>query len=173
MVGHVSKAHGVKGELVVSALTDHPEGVFVPGVELHPAGSEGQAPDHDLPRLTVEAVRPFRRGFLVRFRGLVDRTFAEQFRGRYLLLPLDEVPEREEGELFYHELLGMEVVTAGGERVGTVREVYDLSPTHLLEVLGGERKHLIPLSRDVVEAVESEPPPGRIVIDPPEGLLDL
>ena len=171
VVGHLNKAHGTKGELFVWPLTDHPGSHFAPGVALLPALEDARSPSADHPPLEVDTVRPYRKGFLVRFKGWEDRTAAEKLRGLYLLRPFDEIDELEEGEVFYHELLGAQVLTVDGTLVGSVREVYSLKPAELLEVVGPEGSKLIPFSKEVVVQVDREG--GRVVIDPPPGLLDL
>lgn len=171
MVGHLNKAHGTKGELFVWPLTDHPEGTFAPGVILYLGDDTGNAPDPARPSLRVEAVRPFRRGYLVRFEGVEDRDRAEGLQGRYLLRPREELKGLEDGEVFYHDLLGMRVETVSGEEVGRITEVYELRPADLLEVQGDARTVHIPFLRSIVRRIDL---PGRkLVIDPPEGLLDL
>lgn len=171
VVGHLNKPHGTKGELFVWPLTDHPETVYEPGTVLL-AGDEGaHDPDPDLPPLRITAVRPFRRGFLVSFAGVHRREDAELLQGRYLLTEIESVPPLEEGELFYHQLLGMEVVTRDGKRLGEIVEVYELRPAHLLEVHGPAGEVMIPFLSHIV--VEVDPEKRRMVIDPPEGLLDL
>jgi 16S rRNA processing protein RimM len=77
----------------------------------------------------------------------------------------------EEGEVYYHQLLGLEVVTLGGEVVGCVREVYETEPAHLLEVKGPERSHLIPFVKRIVKQVDLAA--GRLLIEPPPGLLEI
>jgi 16S rRNA processing protein RimM len=171
VVGHVSKAHGTKGEVYVWPLTDRPESTFVPGVELQIADSAGREPDPDYPAARVVAVRPYRRGFLIVFDGVEDRDLAESIRDRYLLRPFEETEPLEEGEIFYHQLLGMKVVTKDGVDVGEVNEVYELRPADLLQVQGESKEHLIPFNKDVIVSWSLEE--RRIVIDPPEGLLDL
>lgn len=171
VVGHLNKAHGTKGELFVWPLTDHPDTTFVPGVVLQVAGPGGDEPDPSLGPLVLESVRPFRRGYLVRVRGITDRTAAELLRGRYLLRPWEDVEPLEEGELFYHQLLGMRVVTEGGEEVGEIVEVYELRPADLLEVRGPRGLCHIPFLESIVRRVDVEA--GLMVVAPPEGLLDL
>lgn len=171
VVGHVSRPHGTQGEVYVRPLTDHPEGVFARGVVLRAAADDGEEPDPDFPPLRVEAVRPFRRGYLVCFAGVDSRHLAERLRERYLVLPVEELAELEEGELFYHQLIGMRVRTVDGRDLGRIDEVYELEPAHLLEVRGGEGVFLIPLTRRILKEVDADG--GWMVVDPPEGLLDL
>jgi len=170
VVGQISKPHGNKGEVLVWPLTDSPEAVFAEGRELLLGDREG-APGDPLEKLAVQARRPYKRAWLVTLAGIEDRNAAEEIAGRYLLIPIDEAEPREEGELFYHELLGAEVVRTDGSVVGRVREVYDTEPAHLLEVKGEGGIHLIPFTSQVVKEVDAGA--RRIVIDPPDGLLEL
>lgn len=171
VVGHVNKAHGTKGEVFVWPLTDNPGYVFAPGVALLLADPEGHDPDPDAPRLRVESARDFRRGFLVRFGGVDTRDAAESLKDRYLMAARTALPEPEEGELFYHQLLGLRVERIDGGVIGRVREVYELRPRHMLEVFTGTGTVLIPLAAHIVRRVDVDA--GVIVVDPPEGLLDL
>jgi 16S rRNA processing protein RimM len=170
-VGFVSKPHGIKGEAFVQPLTDYPESVFVPGVVLRSSVGKGQQPDPEAPPLRIETCRPFQKGYLVRFGGAADRNDAERFRGRYLLRALDELAPLAEGEVFYHDLLGLRVETVDGVELGRIREVYEMQPADLLEVQTRSGTVLIPFISTVV--VDVRPAEGRLVIDPPDGLLEL
>jgi 16S rRNA processing protein RimM len=170
VVGHVAKPHGTRGELVVQSLTDHPGDVYAPGVVLRMADARGAEPDPDLPPFRIDEVRPFQRGWLVTFGGVEDRDAADLLRGRYLLIERSRLPELAEGEVFLHQLPGLRVETVTGERVGEVIEVYDVPPTDLLEVRTGKGTVLIPFVDAIVRQVDMEG--GRIVIDPPAGLLE-
>lgn len=171
VVGHVSKPHGNRGEVFVWPLTDRPEEVFATGRSLLLGDEEGEVED-GAPELVVEASRAFKRGMLVRLRGVESRESAEALARRYLLAPLEVLDPLAEGEVFYHQLLGAVVDTIAGERVGTVREVYETEPAHLLEVESPEgRRHLIPFTERVVRLVDREG--RRVVIDPPAGLLEI
>ncbi|CAN5712834.1 ribosome maturation factor RimM [soil metagenome] len=171
VVGHIAKAHGTRGELFIWPLTDSPGDVFAPGRELLLGDEEG-ALDVEAPSVVVESVRPFKRGVLLKLEGHEGRDGAGELAGRYLLLPAGVLAPTDEDELFYHELLGMAVVTVAGEPVGNVREVYETEPHHMLEVVGDEGKpRLIPFARRIVTAIDRAG--RRLVIDPPAGLLDL
>jgi 16S rRNA processing protein RimM len=107
----------------------------------------------------------------VTFGGVETRNEAEALVGRYLLRERDALEPREAGEVFYHELLGSEVVTADGRLLGKVVEVYEMQPSDLLEVRGADGEYMIPFRKEVVVDVNIDT--GRLVVDPPEGLLDL
>lgn len=170
VVGHVSKAHGTKGELLIWPLTDRPEEVFGVGRRVLAGDEEGEA--GEAPRaLVVEASRPYRRGLLAKFEGVEGRSEAELLASRYLLVPAGELSEPPAGGFLYHELLGLEVETTEGERVGRVREVFETEPAHLLEVKGVGKVHLIPFTDRIVKEVDLDA--GRLVIEPPPGLLEL
>lgn len=171
VVGHLNKAHGTKGELFVWPLTDHPEGSFAPGVVLYLGDQSGNQPDSGRPSLRVESARPFRRGYLVSFQGIADRDAAELVKDRYLLRPLDELAPAEDGEVFYHQLLGLVVRTVEGLEVGRIVEVYELKPADLLEVRGETTTHYLPFLASIVRELDLEK--GVMIVDPPEGLLEL
>ena len=170
VVGQISKPHGNKGELFVWPLTDSPEAVFAVGRELLLGDTDG-APGEKLEKLTVTGLRQYQRGWLMTVAGIDDRNAAEDIARRYLLIPIDQAEPRQDGEVFYHELLGADVMTVDGRTIGKVREVYDTDPAHLLEVKGEGKVHLIPFTGQVIREVDVEA--RRIVIDPPEGLLEL
>ncbi len=171
VVGHLNKAHGTKGEVFVWPLTDHPEGSFSPGVILYLGDETGNAPDPTRTSLVVQSSRPFRRGYLIRLDGVESRDDAEALQGLYVLRPTEELEGAEEGEVFYHQLLGMKVVTVGGDEVGEIVEVYELRPADLLEVKGSSKTHFIPFLSSLVRQVDTET--ATMIIDPPEGLLEL
>lgn len=171
VVGHLNKAHGTRGELFLWPLTDRPDDIFVPGASFRLADPSGTRPEIGLPDVTMESLRPFRRGFLVQFEGIETRNQAILLTDRYLLLPFEQVPPLEEGEVHYHQLLGSRVRTVGGDELGEVVEVYELQPHDLLEVQTRTGTVLIPFSARVVVEVDMEE--GLLVVDPPEGLLDL
>ena len=170
VVGHLAKAHGTRGEVLVRALTDAPEEVFETGRRVilgDDQGELGAAPAEQ----EIEASRPYRKGWLLKLAGVEDRTRAQELTGRYVLVPMEERDELAEGEYYYHQLLGLEVATVDGGTVGRVREVYETEPHHMLEVKGTGGVHLVPFRKEWVREVDLKA--ARMVIDPPEGLLEL
>ena len=116
-VGQIVRAHGIRGEVVVAVRTDEPDVRFAPGSVL---GAE--PPDRG--PLTVGAARWHSGRLIVAFAGIGDRTAAEGLRGTLLILDSAQIPPVADPDEFYdHELIGLGVVTAAGERVGVVADV--------------------------------------------------
>lgn len=170
VVGHVARPHGTGGELLVRSLTDNPGDVFAPGVVLRPSDDDGAQPDPALSPLRVAAARPYRQGWLVTFGGVGERSAAESLRGRYVLIERARLPPLAEGEVFVHDLIGLEVLAGDGERVGEVTEVFELEPADLLEVRTTHGDILIPFAGHIVREVDLEG--SRLVVELPEGLLE-
>jgi len=147
-VGHITKPHGIKGEVIVRLISDRAERV-APGFVLQ----------SDRGPLTVESSRPHQRDWIVAFEGVPDRNTAETMRGLVLrAAPLDD-PD----VLWVHELVGSRVVEADGTDRGVVTAVEANPASDLLVLDSGA---LVPLTF----VVSTEP--GRVVIDPPAGLFD-
>lgn len=122
--------------------------------------------------LTVQAVRRHGERLVVRFEGIADRSGAESLRGAVLTIDLTELPPAADPEEFYdHQLVGLAVELVDGQAIGTVADVLHGSGGDLLVVAReGADDALVPFVHQIVPIVDVTA--GRIVVDPPEGLLD-
>jgi len=173
IVGRVGRAPGIRGELVVEALTDDAENQFAIGRRLLVGTITGElpAPDAAPPReVTISQATPFKRGWILRFAEIPDRTTAEQWRDRYLLVPGPEVALPVSGEVFYHDLIGMRVERTDGRDVGRVVALYEVPQGVLLEVETPRGLAMLPYHPPMV--VHADVARGRLTVDPPPGLLD-
>ena len=116
----------------------------------------------------IEEARPQGRVWAVKLVGVSDRTAAERLVGAEVLAPREELPEAGEGRYLWADLEGLEVVTAAGDAVGRVTGLYETGGVDVLVVTGSGGEKLVPLAPYV--AVDREA--RRIVVDPPDGLLD-
>jgi 16S rRNA processing protein RimM len=169
IVGRVRKAHGLTGELVVEAITDAPDAIFASGRRVFAGTHDGELAA-DRQELHITSARPFKGGYLVVVREITDRTTAEAWRGRFLLLPSAEVSGLAEGEVYLHDLPGLRVELASGEVLGTVRDIYELPQGVVLDVTMAQGSVMIPFRDEVVVRVDLAG--GLLVVDPPAGLLD-
>jgi 16S rRNA processing protein RimM len=171
VVGRVGRPHGIRGELTMQVHTDDPDLRFAAGSVLatEPAA---RGP------LTVSASRWHSGRLLVTFAGYADRSQAEELRGTLLVMDSSEVGPAADPEEFHdYELIGLEVVTRAGEPVGVVADVLHQGQDLLViqphegRSAGEHGEVLVPFVAAIVPEVDVTA--GRLVIDPPPGLLDL
>jgi 16S rRNA processing protein RimM len=163
-IGHITQAHGIKGELSVLALTENDER-FAPGVMVSlsrtPEGDEGLTP------FRILSARRHKGRVLLQLERIDDRTQAEWYVGAYLVIPYEEAEAvRAENEFFLHALVGREVRSENGQRLGTVTDVVETGAAALLEIEGDWRgSKLLPFVKEFVRAVDD----AAVVVAPPEG----
>ena len=173
IVGRVRKAHGIRGEVVVEPITDAPDAIFASGHRVFAGTASGDiTPNHA--ELHVKSSRPFGDGYLIAFAEVPDRNAAETWRGRYLLVPADELPPPSADEVYVHELPGMRVELAHGELLGTVEETYELPQGLAIDVRRAPphdgQTVLLQFDERTIASVDREA--RVIVVTPPEGLLE-
>jgi 16S rRNA processing protein RimM len=169
VVGRVVKAHGVTGELAVEVRTDDPEGRFTAGAVLR-----GRAPRAGTEReFVVDSVRAHGGRLLLRLDGVADRDAADALRGTLFVVDSSELPAIDDPDEFYdHQLEGMTVSTTDGRHLGTVSEVLHTGAGELLAVRDETRREvLVPFVSAIVVSVSLSD--NAVVVDPPDGLLDL
>jgi 16S rRNA processing protein RimM len=193
IVGQILRPHGIRGEVLVDVRTDDPAERFAAGSVLvtdpAPVRSERstvpsarpeampELPDSARwrvpPTLTVATARPHHGRLIVSFDGIDDRNLADEMRGVLLRVDSADIPASSDPDEFAdHELVGLVAVDLAGQRLGEIERV-DHAPASDLLVLrkpdGGSA--LVPFVRAIVPEVDLAA--GRIVLTPPEGLLDL
>jgi 16S rRNA processing protein RimM len=162
-VGRIGRPHGVRGEVSVVVTTDAPEQRFAVGTVFELRAGR---------RVTVAATRWHKGMLLVCLEGVADRTEAETLRGAELTVPVDELPDPDDPDEFHdHQLIGLRAEMADGATAGTVRDVLHGPGGELLVLARPDLPDaLVPFVRDIVPTVDL--PAGRVVLTPPEGLLD-
>ncbi|MEX2179766.1 MAG: ribosome maturation factor RimM, partial [Gemmatimonadaceae bacterium] len=123
--------------------------------------------------LRVLRSSPFKGGWIIAFEGIADRSTAETWRGRTLLLPESEIEPPADGDIFIHDLVGMRVVRAGGDPVGDVTQVFEMPQGLVMDVRrtgGGGGSVMLPFDDHTVRTVDTDQ--RVIVVDPVEGLID-
>jgi 16S rRNA processing protein RimM len=166
VVGRIARTHGNKGQVILDSESDFPDRRFRPGAELFVDRGGRVEP------LTLTAVR-FQRGRpIVGIEGVETVSDAERLAGLELRVPRAWLEPLPPGTYFRHDLVGCRVETRSGQPVGVVRRVDGLPGGDQLVVEGdGGREVMVPLVGAICVAVDLHT--RRIVVDPPEGLLDL
>jgi 16S rRNA processing protein RimM len=163
LIAEIGAAHGVRGDVRVKAHTADPASVAAYGPLFDEAGRV----------FRVRSLRPLKDDMLVvTFEGIADRNAAEALNRTRLYVDRSALPEPEEDEEYYHaDLVGLSVETEAGEPVGRIVAVHDFGAGDLLEVRREGRASVhVPFTRAIVPVVDIAG--GRVVIAPPDGLLD-
>ncbi|SHN81283.1 16S rRNA processing protein RimM [Geodermatophilus obscurus] len=170
VVGRIGRPHGVRGEVTVEVRTDDPDLRFAPGAVLRTEPA-------DRGPLTIAGHRWHREVLLLAIDGVESREAAEELRNTELHVPVAELPALEDPDVYYdHQLVGLTARLPDGTELGTVSAVRHEGADLLVvrrrvdgEVVAGEL--LVPFVTAMVPTVDL--PGGFLVVDPPEGLLDL
>lgn len=166
VIGEVTRPHGLRGELRVVPHTDRPER-FEGLAEclLWDPASDART------RHRIAGVRRQGEAVLLSLAGCDSPEGARALVGRLVALPRSQALPPPPGHVYPWQLVGCQVVTEDGAVVGKVSGI-EPSPAHDLWVVrGAAREHLIPAVPEIVQEVDVEA--RRVVIRPPEGLLEL
>jgi len=166
LVGVVARAHGNRGEVIVNPESDFPEERFRPGHRLFVKWRDGR-----IAPLTIATVRFQKDRPVLGFEGVETMHDAEALAGADLKVPESEMTVLPDRVFYRHDLVGCEVETKDGRAVGRVTAVDGPIGRSRLVVGRAGEEILIPLIDEICVSVDTIG--RRILIDPPEGLLEL
>ncbi|MBY3554455.1 ribosome maturation factor RimM [Modestobacter lapidis] len=170
VVGRIGRPHGVRGLVTVEVRTDDPDLRFTPGAVLSTEPAE-RGP------LTVVDMRWHSGTLLLQLAGpdggvLADREAADALRNTRLLVPVTDLPDLEDPDSFYdHQLVGLAAQLPDGSVLGEVTAVRHEGTELLVVRRPGAGDLLVPFVQAIVPTVDLAA--GHLVVDPPEGLLEL
>ena len=119
----------------------------------------------------LEASTPHKKQFLVKLRDVNAIDAAEKCVGAILYVDEAALHSLKAGEYYHYEAVGLEVFDLKGDRVGVITRIWSTRGGELYVVQGATKEYLIPAVKDIVEKVDFTS--GKMIINPPEGLLDL
>jgi 16S rRNA processing protein RimM len=166
VVGRVARAHGIRGQVIVNLETDFPQERFRPGAELFVKRSSGA-----VEALVVTTARFQHERPVIGLRGVEDMNAASALVGAELRVPAGRLAKLPDGTFYRHDLVGCAVETVDGAQVGVVTAVEGSMAGSRLVVAAKRGDVLIPLAVEICRTID--PAGRRIVIAPPEGLLEL
>lgn len=164
-LGKVTATHGIKGQLRVTIYSGETDAITsVKSVMLQ--GGHGEVETFEVARAALHGKK-----VLLSLKGFDNINQVLHLVGRELIVTRGQLPEPEEGEFFWCDLIGLAVVTDAGELLGTLTEIISTGSNDVYVVTSAEREYLIPALEDVVVKVDLEA--GSMTVSPPEGLFDL
>lgn len=161
LAGHITGAHGLKGEVKLRSFTEDPLAIARYG-PLEVEGC-GRRP------VTIAKLRPAKSGLIATLQGVTDRSAAEALRGLKLYVARSRLPQPRAGTCYQADLIGLKVATTEGKVLGQVGRIANYGAGDLLDVEseGEPETLLIPLTGARVDFEA-----GRITVELPEGYLD-
>lgn len=165
-VGKIVNTHGIKGEVRVISRTDFPEERYKQGNHLFLFKKDSKEPI----RLTVKSHRKHKNFDLLTFEGYENVNDVITMKEGILKISESQLGELEEGEYYYHEIIGCLVFTIHGQEIGKVTEILSPGANDVWVVKTKDKKDvLIPYIEDIVKKVDIKE--QIILIEPMEGLL--
>lgn len=162
-IGLITKAHGVKGEMVVIPITDEPQQFeALENISI-------KYPEDERKFFTIERVSIKPDRILLKVAEINERSHALALKGLYIDKHLEEGEALPPNEYYIFDLIGLQVKTTDDVWLGEVRDVLILPANDVYVVNNGSREYLIPAIKDVVKKVDLEQ--EYILIEPIDGLL--
>ncbi len=161
-IGRVVRAHGLRGEISVAVLTEFPE--RFEATEWVYLGDEFEATPYRL-----ESHRWHKKNVLLTLSGITNRTQAEQLRGQFVQVPLEEAVPLPEGAYYLYQLIGLRVITIDGEYLGSVVDIIETGANDVYVVDHEGQQILLPAVLDIIRSVDVEA--GEMVVQVIDGLI--
>ncbi len=161
-VGAIAGAYGVRGELRIKSYCAVPEDIETYG----PLWSEDRSQT-----FAVAILRPIKNGFAARIAEVSTKEQADALRGTVLHAERSQLPSLPDDEFYHADLIGLEVMDTGGALIGKVKTVNNHGADDLLEVQlkGSSDTVFLPFTKAAVPTVDLAS--GRLIADPPLGIL--
>lgn len=157
LLGVIIGAQGIRGEVKVKTFTGDPEAI----------GDYGPLRDARGQRSFRLKVHRLAKGDVVvaSIKGVGDRNAAEALKGTELYVARDALPQPDDGEFYYTDLVGLKVVTTTGQELGEISAVHNYGAGDMLEVkTASGRSAMVPFTDDAVPDVDIAG--GRVVVEP-------
>jgi 16S rRNA processing protein RimM len=149
-VGKIVNTQGIKGEVRVVSVTDFPEERYAKGAALYVRGQKGSTYEP----LKVASYRRHKQFDCLTFENYNSINDIEKYKGCSLFVTKEQLSPLEQGDFYYHEIIGVQVVTDTGQELGRVKEILSPGANDVWVVDTGKKDVLIPYISDVVKNVD-------------------
>jgi len=161
LIGIISKAHGLKGEVVIELLTDYPNTIK--------RGSSLFFDEKCTAKAKVENIKYFKSKenksfFIIKFKDIENRDLAEELRGRHVFRRRKSMPTLKKNQYLIDDIKGCRVYSVGGTFVGIVLDVEKfVSNDNLvvkiendrLDIKGNKEKiFYVPVIKDYIDTID-------------------
>lgn len=157
-IGKALKPFGIKGEIKIRPFTESPVAFENSSILII---DESQYP--------VTSVRMHKGNVLVKLEGIDTPEKAAELSGCLVRTGEENLPDKEEDEYYWYELIGMNVVTVKGESLGEVKEIIPTGANDVLSIEGDYGEVLLPVIDQVIIEIDNQN--NTILVDPLDGLI--
>lgn len=148
VIGRLGRTHGVKGEILMTVLTDFPERI-VPGAKVF------IGPDHK--EAIIKSCRAINQGLLIAFKGYPNPEKTSEFRNQFIQILTSDRHPLPDGEFYYHQLLGLAVITESGQVLGSLVEILETGANDVYVIQTQDnREILLPAIEQVILGIDLE-----------------
>jgi len=171
VVGEITSAHGISGQLKVKSLSDFQERFIKSGTRWLQKGEEKPVKFE----LIKGFKKPGKETFIITFKEIKNRAQAEKLIRQRILVRNTDIPKLEDNEFHINELLNLKVKLSINKKLIVIGEVTDLITENntLLKIylFDKNKKILVPFVKEIVPTIDKKN--KYLIINPPKGLLDL
>jgi 16S rRNA processing protein RimM len=164
-VGKITGTHGIKGLLKIHSFSGNIESLQAcDSVTI-------KSREGILSKLKLKSIASSGGKLVIGFMGLDDIDQAQTYVGSEICLLRSQLPEPENDEYYWCDLIGLRVATIEGAELGVIEDIFEAGSSDIYVVRGTEREYLIPAIANVISCVDLKS--GRMLVSPLEGLLNL
>jgi 16S rRNA processing protein RimM len=162
LIGQINGIHGLHGNLKVYSYTESMD-LYEPGVSIMI-----RQPSKPSEYLTIKTVKPYKKGLLLSVEEITDISSAENLIGSDIWIPRDRLPELEDEEYYWFDIIGLSVVSVTGEPLGVVKSIFPTGSNDVYVVVDKGEERLIPALESVIISIDLDS--RTMTVDLPEGL---
>lgn len=163
-LGHVMKSHGLKGEVMVFLDVDDPS-------EYQNLASVFLKINQQLIPYPIKQIQVLDTKAIVKFEGVDTIEKAAALKGTALYLPLKHLPELDDNQFYFHEIVGFTIIDQQLGKLGIISNVYNLEHQDLIAMDYQNKEVLIPVTDDIVIHIDRQQ--LLVEVNLPDGLLDV
>lgn len=163
-LGHVLKSHGLKGEVMVFLDVDDP-------AEYQKLASVFLEINQQLIPYLIKQIQVLGTKAIVKFEEVDTVEKAAELKGTTLYLPLDKLPELDDNQFYFHEIVGFTITDQKLGKLGTITNVYNLEHQDLIAMDYQNKEVLIPVTDDIIINIDRKE--QDVEVNLPDGLLNV
>ncbi len=147
VVGRFGRVHGVRGDIHIISFTDPPENIlsYKPWfIEIK--GQWGL--------LKIDSIKMHGSEIIAHLEGCNDRDLAKNYTNKEIAVPADALPELDEGEYYWADLIGLTVIDQHGTTLGIVDSLLATGANDVLVIKEGKEEKLVPYTDEAVVEID-------------------